>query len=154
MAQRQRVQELRARVAQLRKEIAAKELEVEAQERLNIEAALRAKAVLAPGEVHLAEVSQRLTEAQEDESAARAELAEGDEESRLILQSGKEHEADLQGQIAEALAKATSAEQNCIDLATQVEREALELLSCVAVFEKRKDQLARKLDTLGRKQAS
>ena len=143
-----RIGQLRQRVGQLREEITAKEAQLSERERVNIETALHAQAVVTPLEQRLAGVSGRCRAAEEDERAALAELTEAEEESRLIRQSGHDHEADLQSQVNEASAKAARAEQASADLAAQVEQEVLSLLTQEAVFERRRAELSRKLDAL------
>ena len=104
------------------------------QERINVDKAQRASELCGAHE-------SMVNEAKRDEAEALAKLREAEENGRLILQSGAEHEAELQNQIDEATARAVAEEQTNRALASAYEDEVYSLISRIAVLEKHKSRL-------------
>ena len=140
-----RIRDLEGQVRSLQTKVATLGARVDQQERQNIESALAARAVLAPLEQRLTEARERLDVVLKDEALVRAEVDEAEQENQLVYRSGLEHEAEMKSEMSEARSRAASAEQATQHLAMQYEEEVLSLLSRVAIFEKRRAELQRKL---------
>lgn len=123
-----------ARAQELQQQIRAIDEQLTEQERVNVSKAMRAAEVSASYELLVREAKQEASE-------ALAKLRQAEETGRLILQSGAEHEADLQSQIDDATARASAAEQTNVALASAYEDEVFSLISRIAVLEKHKSRL-------------
>jgi len=119
-----------ARAQELQQQIRAIDEQLTEQERVNVSKAMRA----ASHELLVREAKQEVSE-------TLVKLRQAEETGRLILQSGAEHEAELQSQIDDATARASAAEQTNIALASAYEDEVFSLISRIAVLEKHKSRL-------------